>query len=58
MIGSDETSLVAQDLIGQGIVRAERPARCNRDYRRLPLLIPTLEYGFPVAWFRTESLQA
>ena len=56
MIGSDEVGLVSQDLMGQGIVRAERPACCDRDYRRLPLLIPTLEHGFPVAWFRTEKL--
>ena len=38
MIGSDEVGLVSQDLMGQGIVRAERPARCDRDDRRLPLL--------------------
>ena len=38
MIGSDEARPVAQDLVGQGIVRAERPACCDRGYRRLPLL--------------------
>ena len=29
---------MAQDRVGQGTVRAERPARCDRDDRRLPLL--------------------
>ena len=39
MIGSDDADCpVAQDIVGSGIVRAERPARCDRDDRRLPLL--------------------
>ena len=38
MSGREVGSPVAQDLVVQGIVRAERPARCDRDDRRLPLV--------------------
>ena len=38
MSGRDVGSPVAQDLVVQGIVGAERPARCDRDDRRLPLV--------------------